>query len=272
VRYKLIAIDLDGTLLPDGRIIPEGNIRAIEYATAKGITVVIATGRVTTSGRAFARQLNLETYIISSNGARIYDISKKDIIYEDGLCIEDAKAVAGYFEGFGVYYHAYVDDIMYARYMREPLLFYTELNKKLDPDLRMDIRICDNFDQIFEENKDKISKVMTIESDLKLIAAMRRDLLKNGNIVVMASREDNIEVMNHTVGKGKALMHLAKKLGVERDEVIAIGDNDNDLSMIEWAGTGIAMGNAIDEVKIAANDITDRCEELGVAKTIYKYI
>ncbi len=272
MRYKLIAIDLDGTLLPDGKIIPEGNIRAIEYATSKGIPVVIATGRVTTSGRAFARQLNLETYIISSNGARIYDIRNREIIYEDGLRIEDAKAVAAYFEGFGVYYHAYVDDIMYARYMREPLLFYTEQNKKLDKDLRMDIRICENFDQVFEENKDKISKVMTIERDLKLIESMRRELINNKNIVIMASHEDNIEVMNHTVGKGKALMNLANRLNVEREEVIAIGDNDNDISMIEWAGTGIAMGNAIEEVKNAADDITQRCEDLGVAKAIYKYI
>ncbi len=119
MRYKLIALDLDGTLLHDGKNILEENVKAIHYAINKGVTVIIATGRVTTSGRAFAKRLGLESYIIASNGARVFDLKEKKVIFEDGLDIEDAKSIANYFESFGIYYHAYVDDIMYARYMRD---------------------------------------------------------------------------------------------------------------------------------------------------------
>lgn len=272
MRYRLIALDLDGTLLTDGRTVSEENKKAISYAMEKDVIVVVATGRVTQSGRVFSRMIGAEAYIISSNGARIFDLQHRKVIYEDGLDINDAKKVAGYFESLGVYYHAYVDDVMYVRYDGGPLIFYTEQNKLVEPDLRMDIRLCDDYESVFLKNRDKISKVMTIDDDLTLIAEMKQELMKNENIVIMKSHNNNLEVMNKTVGKGSALMHLADHLGILREEVIAIGDNDNDISMIRWAGMGIAMGNSIDELKAEADDITGNCDDSGVAKAIYKYV
>lgn len=272
MKYRLIALDLDGTLLADGRTVSEEDKKAIAYAMSKDVTVVVATGRVTQSGRVFSRMIGAEAYIISSNGARIFDLQNRKVIYEDGLDINDAKAVAGYFESLGVYYHAYVDDVMYVRYDNGPLLFYTEQNKLVEPDLRMDIRLCDDYDAVFEKNRDKISKVMTIEDDLDLIAEMKQELIRNQNIVIMKSHDNNLEIMNKTVAKGSALMHLAGHLGIPREEIIAIGDNDNDISMIKWAGMGIAMGNAIDELKAEADDITESCGNSGVAKAIYKHV
>lgn len=272
MKYKLIAIDLDGTLLMNGKSINEENIKAIEYAKSKGVIVVIATGRVTTSGRVFADKLGLETYVISSNGARAYDIKNKKVVYEDGMDIDVAKSLTDYFETLGTYYHAYVDDVMYARYEREQLLFYTEQNIGLPKELQMDIRVCDDFYDVFEKNRSKISKVMTITEDVGLLKEVKEYLSNNKKIITMTSNWNNIEVMNSTVGKGNALMHLSDIIGIRREEVISIGDNDNDISMIKWAGMGIAMGNAIEEVKKAANDITGNCEDNGVAAAIYKYI
>lgn len=272
MKYKLLALDLDGTLLIHGKSISEENIKAIDYAKGKGVIVVIATGRITTSGRVFANKLGLETFIISSNGARVFDIKNKKVIYEDGMDVLVANSITEYFESLGTYYHAYVDDVMYARYEREQLNFYTEQNKGLSKEFRMDIRICENYKAVFEKSSNMISKVMTITDDIELLGKINKHLSKNKKIVTMTSNWNNIEVMNSSVSKGNALMHLSNIAGIKREEVISIGDNDNDLSMIKWAGMGIAMGNAIDNVKKAADDITENCEDNGVAAAIYKYV
>ena len=272
MKYRLIAVDLDGTLLYNGNNIPEENLEAIRYAGSKGAIVVIATGRVTTSGRVFAKKLGLDTFVISSNGARVYDLKNSGVIFEDSMDINDAKAVVRYFESYGTYYHAYVDDIMYARFMSEKLRFYTDQNKGLPQDLQMDIRICEDYDSVFEKNIGKISKVMAISTDVVLLQEMKKHIHENGNIVTMASDWNNLEVMNHSVGKGNALKYLAGYMGISREEVVAVGDNENDISMIEWAGMGIAMDNATPAVKSMADHITDSCENAGVAKAIYKYI
>ncbi|NLY46108.1 MAG: HAD family phosphatase [Tissierella sp.] len=270
MSYKLIAIDMDGTLLNSKGTVSDRTRQAIYEAGKKGVYVVLATGRILKSAINHSIELNLNRPIISSNGAIIVD-EKKNIIYERPMKLEAVEKVVKLGQSENIYYHFYDKDSFYANtYIEEILSFYnTEDSKKNARDIKMNI-----FQDINEitSNDINVYKFLFIDDNRNKLDSLKEKLMSVENISVCSSWGNNLEVMDMEVSKGKGLEYLCNRLNVSSDQVIAIGDNENDISMIQYAGLGVAMGNGVEKTKSVADLIAKTNDEDGVAKIIEKYI
>ncbi|MEJ8554103.1 Cof-type HAD-IIB family hydrolase [Tepidibacter sp. Z1-5] len=267
MKYKLIVTDMDGTLLSNHKEITKENKKALKKATEMGAKVAIATGRIYTSARYYANLLELDAPIIACNGAIIREEKTNNTLYKNTMNKDDCKKVANICDEFGIYYHFYNDTGFYCKELKYSSLQYSKWNETQTEENRVNIKVMD--DPIkFIQNTEDILKFVVIDDDLDKLDKVRKELEKIDNIEVSKSWHNNIEVMNNGVSKGQAVKKLAEHFGFKQDEIITFGDNFNDLSMIEYAGMGVAMGNSEDKVKEKANLITDSNERSGVAKAL----
>lgn len=264
MSYKLIVTDMDGTLLNEVHEISDENKHALKKASEKGIKVAIATGRIYESTIKYARELSIETPIICCNGALIKE-ENGNVIYERKIEDYMCNNIIDLLEKHNIYYQCFTDDTIFTPYINEWLRKY-----QMQEDLNIKIIESDNIkDSIKGSN---ILKFLIIENDLELLSNIERELKSIEDIELTKSFFDNIEIMRKGVNKGSAVESLAEYLGIDKSEVITFGDNHNDLSMITYAGMGVAMGNAEEIVKENANYITCKNSENGVAKALEKIL
>ena len=265
--YKLIALDMDGTLLNEEKKITERTKKAIQAARDKGVTVVIATGRPIDGVTRYLEELDMFTdkdYVLSYNGGLVLNTRSREVICKIGLLGEDVHYLYKISKELGVNIHAFSekDGLVTPKNSK-----YTEVEAEIN-----NIKINEiDFNTI--ENDESFIKVMMIDEPeilQKAIDNMPKEVYEK--YTVARSTPFFLEFLNKEVNKGTGVELLAKHLGVNQDEIITIGDAGNDLDMIEYAGMGIAMGNASDEVKAAANYITDTNKNDGVAKAIEKFV
>lgn len=262
--YKLIVTDMDGTLLNGEHEISKKNKNALKFAAEKGIHVAIATGRIYESTIKYARELGIKTPIICCNGALIKE-SNGNIIYESQVDNYICNKIIDVLEKNNIYYQCFTDDTIFTTYINEWLRKY-----QMQEDLNIKIIETDNIkEQIIGRN---ILKFLIIESNLELLSKVEEELKNIEDIELTKSFFDNIEIMKKGVNKGSAVESLGRYLGIDKSEIITFGDNHNDLSMIKYAGMGIAMGNAEDIVKENANFITCKNTEDGVAKALIEIL
>ena len=264
---KIIAIDIDKTLLTSQNELAPATIKAIKVATAQGIKVVLSTGRPLIGVTAYLQQLGLDNqateYVLTFNGASVATTA-------GNVLTEEALDYADYIE-------------LEALARRLELHFQIENNERLYTANR-DIGEYTIYESSLvgipvsyrtpEEMRDVlIPKGMFIDQPELITAALAQKTLfapfmQRFNF--MRSAPFFLEVTRKNVNKGNALAKLAEQLGLTAANVMAIGDQGNDLSMIEYAGTGVAMGNAIDSVKTAAQHVTTDNDHDGVAQAIEK--
>ena len=272
MNNKLIAIDMDGTLLNSKNKISEQNILAIKKASELGIKIVLCTGRIFTSALYYANSLKLSTPIIACNGAYIAEMDKSRVLYQNPISLECAKAVINLSEEEGIYYHFYDDSKFYARELTKAVEDYYRWNIDKDEKDRLNINIIDNsIDTVERENLD-VYKFVFVEDDREKMISFRSKLSEIKGIEVSSSWWNNMEVMNKGVSKGNALNVLCKIFNIDSKDVMAIGDNENDIPMLKFAGIGVAMGNGEDIVKENADYVTDTNDDDGVANAINKII
>ncbi len=270
--YKLVVCDMDGTLLNSKAEVSERTKRALKKLFEKNIHVAIATGRIYTSARVYAKYLGLVTPIIACNGGIVKDLADNRIIYDSPIRKEDCLKVFDICKQNNVYFHFYTQDVFYTEKLEMPSLKYSEWNKTLKEEDRIDIRVIQDAYAHLLQKDEKIYKIQLNSNDLQLLANMREKIEEIQTITCSKSWHNNIEVMNKNVSKGNAVRHLAESLGVKREEVVCFGDNENDISMLSYAGLGIAMGNAEDVVKEQADHVTTTNDEDGVAVALEKFV
>ncbi|MCX8130394.1 MAG: Cof-type HAD-IIB family hydrolase [Clostridia bacterium] len=270
--YKLIAIDLDGTLLNSNKQISQKNITYIKYAIDRGIKVIICSGRIFAGARIFAKQMSIAEPLIACNGAIIKDMNSEEVLYYNSMNIGDCLNVIDMCHAENVYFHIYIGDTMYTEKLEFSSLFYWNKNKELSEDEKVDIKLVGNIERIVENCKAPVSKFVVISEDLKQLKRIREKVCTLDTIEVVSSNYNNFEVMNNGVNKANALKFLAGKMGIKREEIVAIGDNENDYSMIEYAGFGVAMENAEEKIKSIADFITLSNDQDGVAHIIKKIV
>ncbi|HCO18162.1 MAG TPA: Cof-type HAD-IIB family hydrolase [Tissierellales bacterium] len=271
MSIKLIAIDMDGTLLNRQNLLTRRTREAIEMAKNKEIEVVIATGRVLKSAVHYSKELGLESYIAASNGAVVVDKDLNKVI-DRPISRRDIERVMKAGHEMGIYFHFYNEDTFFTRtYVKEIVDYYTPTTEKLKGQ-SIDIRLYNSPEDIVNNEQLKIYKFLFIDKDQDKLIQLRKNLESLESVELSKSWRDNLEVMDRGVSKGSAVKLLCERLGITADEVMAIGDNENDLSMIKFAGVGVAMGNAEDIVKEQADFITSSNEEDGVALAIEKYV
>lgn len=265
--YKLIAIDMDGTLLKEDKSVSERTKNAIKAAKDKGVHVVIATGRPIDGVRRYLEELNMlgeNDYVLSYNGGLVLKTKSREVISKISLTGSDLHYLHNLSKKLGVNIHAFseIHGLITPKNSK-----YTEVEANIN-----NIKISIN-DYSEIEDDHSIIKVMMIDEPEVLQKAV--DNLPQevyDKYTVVRSTPYFLEFLNKAVNKGTGVELLAKHLGVKQDEIMTFGDAGNDLDMIVYAGMGVAMANAFDEVKEAANYITDSNEEDGVAKAIEKFV
>lgn len=261
--YKAVFLDLDGTLLDDEKNISEENKKAIEYVRSKGALVCVCTGRQMDISKKFKEMAGASRYIIYSNGTGIYDCDKNENLFfasiPRAICLELYKLVEknNIFIRLDTKYGRYINDASYL--LNTEIVLEDKESEKffIDNDVLQITIGCKE-----EKFLDKISDcVKRISNDIKIENKFKNDNV-NGKLLW------SINIINVSASKGNAIQGLCKYLKIDTNDVIAIGDDMNDISMIKNVGLGIAMGNSIPSLKDYAKEVTKSNIENGVAEVL----
>ncbi len=288
--YKVITVDLDGTLLNKYGEVSEYTKNIIKKVTDQGILVVLASGRISESVLTIAKEIGANKYYISGNGSVLYDMQKKEIIYEKYLSKEKVLELIELCEKNSIYYNIYTESSVIAKSLNYNVAFYNYENTKKSSDKKTEINIVDDvYNYIKTLNTNKFLK-MTICDENKIVfsSILRKvkdipdiDVLEVSHMskkkIKMGTKEVSVgyyytEVSSKNVDKWYAIEEIMKKENIAKEEVISFGDNNNDILMIKNAGLGIAMGHSNEQVKKVAKFVTQTNDEDGVAKALENII
>lgn len=270
MKYKLIVTDMDGTLLNSKGEVSIENKEALKELQSRGIHVAIATGRIYTTAKVYAKYLGIVTPIICCNGAMVKNLENNEKIYSKAIDKEDCLKIVEICKKHNLYFHFYSDDTIFGEELKNKMLYFSEWAKTLKEEDRIKIEIVKDIKEVFE--RETIYKFGIQSENLELLDIVRDEINSSLNCEAHKSLSDMLDIMSKGVTKGNAIKSLAQSLGVELEEVIAIGDNENDISMIKYAGLGVAMGNAEDKVKRVSDFVTDTNDNHGVSKVIKEFM
>ncbi|MFD1957403.1 Cof-type HAD-IIB family hydrolase [Paenibacillus thailandensis] len=261
--YKLIAIDIDDTLLDDSLTVTEGTKQAMEEAIRQGVTVTLATGRMFASAQKIARQIELNVPIITYQGALVKTLLDGKALYERFVPADAARELFAFTEERGLHLQLYADDILYTKEDNDKIRKYSKLTNipyVVEPD----------YEKLVEQPTPKMLIIDDPDYLDRLIPELKA--LIGDRTHITKSKPHYLEIMHKEGTKGHALRFLASHIGCTMEQTIAIGDAWNDHEMIESAGLGVAMGNAIPALKEIADYVTRTNNEEGVRHVIEKFI
>ena len=268
-NIKIIALDLDGTLLNSNKELTSASSAALYRAAESGILIVPTTGRFYGGMPEEIRQLPFVKYAVTINGAQVADVSNGEVIYKAELSCSQSVRIMEFLDGYPVIYDCYQDnDAWMTARLKERIdeTVSSHHYRKMLHELRKPV---DELKKVLTERNRGVQKVQFFTNKPEVRALLMEELPKRfRDICVTSSTDDNVEINQSCANKGQALLALAEYLGVKREEILAFGDGMNDISMLKTAGIGVAMANACDEAKTAADSITLSCDEDGVARGI----
>ncbi|MGX7030796.1 sugar-phosphatase [Vagococcus zengguangii] len=267
MSIKLVAIDIDGTLINSNHQLTEKTIEVIKQKSAEGMKIVICSGRPLVGMLDVVNQLGLTTdqdYIISYNGALAVNAATHQPFVEHSLTYDDLASLHQLSLDVNAHYH-YADlEAIYTPHRRINPYSVHEVTLTGMPLEHLP------FEEVNKDNS--ICKLMFIDPEEEITRIMDEipeQFYEQYNIV--RSAPFFLEFLNKDASKGLTLKNLADKLGIDASEVMAIGDNENDISMLEYAGVGVAMGNATEKTKEYAQKITLSNDEDGVAYALENF-
>ncbi|CBA64498.1 putative hydrolase [Clostridioides difficile CD196] len=274
--YKLIVTDMDGTLLGNNHKVTDENKTALQKVIKSGINVTLATGRAFDSAKCNVDFLKEDMPIIACNGSLIRE-QNGNIIYSNKIDTRTCLNILDVLDKYDIYYQCNsIDSMLYEKNRRTILCFTKKIEGRED---RLSVFLGSETEVIVKDDlreeifkKDILKFVIIEEKNPSILDEIRKELRKVQGIKITSSWPNNIEVMNEGVDKGNAVKILAEKMNIDREDIIAFGDNYNDIEMIKFAGLGVAMGNAEELIKQEADYVTDTNQDSGVAKAIYKFL
>lgn len=272
-KIKMIGLDLDGTLLNSQKELTDHTRETLERAIASGVIVLPATGRPLKGIPKELMEFPGIDYALTANGARIVRAKTGEVLEERLVSYETALEILKVFGKYDalleIYYdgRGYVEEEKLERLAefvgKAPMANYIRSTRTSVPDVR----------KLFEEKQLPTDKVQAIFTNLEDKKQAWQELLeKVPDIEITGALVNNIEVNAKGVNKGTGLLKLGELLGINREEIMACGDGANDAEMVREAGLGVAMENAVEEVKAAADVLTCSNDEDGVARAIEKYV
>ena len=288
--YKLVAIDLDGTMLNHYGEISERTKETVRRCIEKGVEIVLASGRPIDSIKTIAEELGIKGYFIAGNGALVYDLQKNEMIYENYIKKEKVLEIIKICEENSIAYNVYTDKVILTTNLKFNVLYYYKENLKKEENKQTNISIVENMYEYVENMKDEkflkiticdqnstifhsiIKKVKEINGiEVLDISHMARKIIKQGTEEIPVEYFYT-EISASNVDKWEAIEFLRKRMGLAKEEIMTIGDNINDKKMIENAGMGIAMKSSTMEILKIARDITETNDNDGVAIALEKYV
>ena len=272
-NIKLIALDLDGTLLDADKRLSAENAAALERAAREGIEIVPATGRFYRGMPPIIRALPYVRYVITVNGAAVFDIARSETVCASEIPWERAVSVMERLDALDVIYDCYQNGWGWmTRAFYDNAEAYAANIHSLDmiKNLRTPVP---ELKALLRERAQGVQKIQIFFRDMGLRAETLQTLpAAFPDLVVTTSIVNNIELNSREATKGVALTKLAARLGIPVEQTMSFGDDRNDISMLLAAGVGVAMGNAENDVKQAADYVTDDCAESGVARAMRHFL
>ena len=283
---KLIASDMDGTLLNHNHKIPKENVELINYAKNQGIEFVVATGRAYYEALPALNEENINCDVISFNGGIVYD-KNGNIISITPMLPKDLYYTIEILKSFDISYQLYTKNTIYTTSIETDINAYIDLIRSngYEPDvehLRAEaqqklevgyITEVENIELYLNEKENPPIKIIAISNDISKLENAAKLLSENTSISVTSSGANNIEIMHKNATKGEALKEIAKIYGINLENAVAIGDNLNDQAMLDIVGYSVAMKNGNTILKEQAKYVTEKTNsEGGVADTIFKLI
>lgn len=269
MSYKLVCTDMDGTLLGNKFTISQENIDAIQEVKKIGVKVALVTGRPYNAMKYFKDVLGDDIYIISTNGT-YFKVDNYE--YKKPLTKEEIKEIYEFGQRYNLIMHFKGCGKLIATNKVENEHPYFIVNSKNEEKDKIEIIENASLDILLERFDNDIMKCIVFSEDYETLQKGKAELKTFNKFVVESSSVRNFEIMKQGTSKGIAVEKFCELLNIKKDEVICIGDNENDLSMIEFAGFGIAMGNATEEIKLKADYVTDTNLNNGVAKALNKIL
>lgn len=284
--YKLMAIDLDGTLLNSYGEISLNTKQKLQQKIKEGMQVVLASGRTIPSITPIAEEIGNINYIIAGNGALMYDIEKQQIIYNKFISKQKILEIIKKCEENSIFYTIYTEREIITKTLKYNVLYYHKSNIQKPEEKRTKIKIVENIEEYIKNSEENnylkimicdetklifnsiINKLKTIK-DIEIldVGHMSRKIIKDGTGEIELEYYYT-EISLQDVDKWNALRELMEKLNIKKEEIIAIGDNVNDKKMIQEAGLGVAMGQSAPDVKEVADIVTKSNDEEGIASLL----
>ncbi len=262
-KARLVAIDIDYTLIGSDLKISDRTKQAIHAATDAGSTVTLATGRMFRAAVPFAEELGLDAPLITYDGALVKTAKTEELYWHKPIPIEDAREILAHLQSLGFHINVYIDDEVYVERLNEESRSYTA-------HVNVAARAVGDLLEFLNEPPTKI--LMMTEPDVidNLLPELERKFRDISHVV--RSLPQYVEFTAKDVTKGAALAELAKRMGIPQAQVMAIGDSENDVTMLSYAGIGVAVCNAVDRAKEAADYVTEGINGDGVREAIYRFV
>lgn len=270
--YKLLVSDIDATLIGSDFRVPQYNEEMIKRARQAGVEFMLCTGRIYGAARPYAKRLGLspDIPIITSNGAVTIDWQTGDVVFGTSISPELCGEIFDKLDEMDIYYHFYCKNTFYTRKFYEGGKYIKLMNESLPPEEKFQTLETDDphgiayIDPVYKisarlENKKDYDRFMDV-------------FCQRTDIDITSSFKDNYEISAKGVNKGTAVAKYAELKGIRPEEIITFGDNHNDIEMIQFAGVGVAVGNAVEPLKAVADYVSDTNENSGVGKAIAKFV
>jgi Cof subfamily protein (haloacid dehalogenase superfamily) len=259
---KLVIADLDGTLVHK-QFVSKETLKTIKKLKEQGVLFTIATGRHMVATKELAEKLEVDLPVICGNGAIIYDFKNDEIMHQEILSDEILNTIIE---------RCFEDNLDFLMYTTKYVVATKQAANKIHQKIGMfDTHIVKK-EQLKDYIKIGVFKILVIDEHVDKLKTLKQYLSKSKEISMVQSQPFFLDIGHHLSNKGRTITKLADLLNVDMKDVLAIGDQENDITMIETAGLGIAMGNGHLELKRVADDITDTFSNEGFTQAIKKHI
>ena len=271
-NIKMIGLDLDGTTLNNESKFTEKTLEVFRRVMDKGVEVVIATGRAENSLPKEVYDIKGLRYVVTSNGARVIDIVNDNLVYENYIDESRIEDIYNLLKSKKADIEVFFDGVAYIGRREYDAIMNGEITHRNRDYIKATRVPIDDIYTLLYENKDRIENININYSELSQKSLMEPELKKIEGVELTSSVPMNNELGGETTSKGDALRYLMEKSGLTPENLMACGDNPNDLAMIKLAIIGVAMGNAEEVVKAQADFVTLPNYEDGVAYAIEKFV
>jgi len=272
---KLIALDLDGTLLDNNKELPEENKKALKYAASKGVNITVCSGRYFKGVRCIAEEVGANVAIVCGNGAEVRRMNG-EFVYSKYLDFDVCKYLVDIACEYRLVFNVYAHDTIITFSKNDVTSYYERINKRLAPENQCRILYTENIMDFVEspppELKTGILKIEYRNINNDISDELQKIILQVPDIAIEGSFAKSVELHATGLTKGTGLQIVAKDAGIDMENVMAFGDYVNDIDMLKCSGLPVVMGNADDVTKSVAAYITSTNVECGVAKAIYEFI
>ena len=271
MKYRLVALDLDGTLLDSQLQIRRQTIETLQKVREKGVQVMIVTGRHHTAVYPYWHQLDLELPAICCNGTYVYDFRNKRPLVGNPLTLQESVKLLALAREYAVHLMIYVDDVMAYESDSPHIDRLLQWSATLPEQVRPRIERVASFDKLLEEGE-SLWKFLAFDEDVDALHVFDNEVSESLNLGCVWSARNRIDIAHGGNDKGYRLNEFIAQKGILPQEVIAFGDQDNDKDMLKLAGLGVAMGNSREEVRECADYVTGTNDSDGIAEVLQRFI